>query len=199
MEELLITEPDPPKGAKPINGTAKTIAPPLGAKKKEPTVSEPDSNDGLTEAGSAVSQEPGPKGAQPSGKSGEEDNEYTRYFDAYQEKLGKEYTDKLTQELAPYDQALVTKPNTTDQKSIDEYNQKVEARNTFAEKRAKELDDEFKNTVNTEYQRVVKQAEGFDAAMAKYNQNRIKQEKPVTDLTSMYLGPFGQVPYMLRS
>jgi len=69
MEELLTTEPGPPKGAKPVNGIAKTIAPPAGAKKKEDTVSEPSLNDGSTQAGLDVSQEPGPKGAKPLGKN----------------------------------------------------------------------------------------------------------------------------------
>ncbi|MGL6267543.1 MAG: hypothetical protein ACRC2O_06435, partial [Chitinophagaceae bacterium] len=74
MEELLITEPGPPKGAKPLNG----IAPPVGAKKKGDTVSETDSSDGLSQAGSDASQEPGPKGAKPLEKSTEDKNWFSK-------------------------------------------------------------------------------------------------------------------------
>jgi len=102
MEELLITEPGPPKGAKPINGTAsKSIAPPVGAKKKEDTVSEPDSNDGSTQAGSDVSQEPGPKGAQPSGKSTESKPGFFNNLKSAWDELVTDFNTPKTEEAPP--------------------------------------------------------------------------------------------------
>lgn len=102
MEELLITEPGPPKGAKPINGTAsKSIAPPVGAKKKEDTVSEPDSNDGSTQVGLAVSQDPGPKGAQPSGKSTESKPGFFSNLKSAWDELVTDFNTPKTEEAPP--------------------------------------------------------------------------------------------------
>jgi len=188
MEELLTTEPGPPKGAKPVNGIAKTIAPPAGAKKKEDTVSEPSLNDGSTQAGLDVSQEPGPKGAKPSGKS-TEDNEYTRYFNAYQEKLGKQYSDKLSKELEPYDQELAAKPDLTNQSAVDEYNRKVNERNAFAEKRSKEIDQEFQTAVTSEFDRVKNQVEGFNKANTEFL-TRQQARQGAVDLSNRERNPF---------
>jgi len=162
---------------------------PLGIlKKKEDTVSEPSLNDGSTQAGLDVSQEPGPKGAKPLGKS-TEDNEYTRYFNAYQEKLGKQYSDKLSKEIEPYDQALTTKPDLTNQSAIDEYNRKVNERNAFVEKRSKEIDQEFQGAVNTEYDRVKNQVEGFNKANTEFL-TRQQSRQQNTDLSNRERNPF---------
>jgi hypothetical protein len=73
-EEEVLTDPKDPLGLEKKLKAKQKQGDPLGLeakllKKKEPTVSEPSLNDGSTQAGLDVSQEPGPKGAKPSGKS----------------------------------------------------------------------------------------------------------------------------------
>jgi hypothetical protein len=110
-----------------------------------------------------------------------EDDVYSRYFSAYQEKKNKEYSDKLSKELEPYDQALATKPDLTDQKAIDEYNQKVNERNSFADKRSAEINQEFQVDYDNEVKRVNNQANNFEKSIYDYSQRRQGQEpvKPV--------------------
>jgi len=85
MEEEVLTDPKDPLGLEKKLKAKQKQSDPLGLeakllKKKEDTVSEPSLNDGSTQAGLDVSQEPGPKGAKPSGKS-TESNWFTKLGD----------------------------------------------------------------------------------------------------------------------
>jgi len=175
MEELLTTEPGPPKGAKPVNGIAKTIAPPVGAKKKEDTVSEPSSNDGSTQAGLDVSQEPGPKGAKPSGKSTEskEQELFNRYSADLEKGLLDLYSKKYKTEEDDFIKSIggFKEPDLTNKDEVDSYNKKVNQLKEFQQKRGKEIDDEFKNHYET----------STKSALERFNKNAIKKAERATE------------------
>lgn len=175
MEELLTTEPGPPKGAKPVNGIAKTIAPPAGAKKKEDTVSEPSLNDGSTQAGLDVSQEPGPKGAKPSGKSTEskEQELFNRYSADLEKGLLDLYSKKYKTEEDDFIKSIggFKEPDLTNKDEVDSYNKKVNQLKEFQQKRGKEIDDEFKNHYET----------STKSALERFNKNAIKKAEGTTE------------------
>lgn len=179
-EEEVLTDPKDPLGLEKKLKAKQKQGDPLGLeakllKKKEPTVSEPSLNDGSTQAGLDVSQEPGPKGAKPLGKSTEskEQELFNRYSADLEKGLLDLYSKKYKTEEDDFIKSIggFKEPDLTNKDEVDSYNKKVNQLKEFQQKRGKEIDDEFKNHYETSTQ----------SALERFNKNAIKKANRATE------------------